>query len=161
MVTSELSRRLFAGMWFAIAAVIPVVYYFLLFREDGRPPGAGAILFAGSAVMTAGVPVVIAGICGLLLGATILDAEEVKTAGQAIVRGLMVALLSYLLLFTVSALILAFNNDDLAGLIVTWAILFLMGLLVVGWLVALVGGVAGWLLYLYRLKSQVNNSLTL
>lgn len=141
-------------MWFAIAALIPVAYYFLLLREDGRPPvGAGLPIFGGSSVLTVSVPVLIAGICGVLLGATILDAEEIRTAGQAIGRGLMVALLSYLLLFTGAAVVLAFKNADLAGAVVLCVIVFLYGLLVAGWLVAGVGAVAGWLLYLYRLKS--------
>jgi hypothetical protein len=132
-------------MWFAIAAVIPVAYYFLRFSN-------GPLLFADSPALSAGTPILIASLCGLLLGSSILNADDVRTAGQAIMRGLIVALLSYLLLFTVSALILAFNNDDLAGLVVTWAIIFLMGLLIVGWLIAIIGAIAGWLLYLYRLK---------
>ncbi len=141
-------------MWFAIAAVIPVAYYFLRFRESGVAQfGAGLPIFGGSSVLTAGVPILIAGICGLLLGSSILDAEEIRTAGQAIGRGLMVALLSYLLLFTGAAVVLAFNNDDLVGTVALFVIVFLYGLLFVGWLVAGVGAVAGWLLYIYRLKS--------
>ena len=141
-------------MWFALAAVIPVAYYFLLYREAGGAHfGAGLPIFGGSSVLTAGVPILIGGICGLLLGSGILDAEEIRTASQAIGRGLMVALLSYLLLFTGTAVILALNNDDLVGTVTLFIIVFLYGLLLVGWLVAGVGAVAGWLLYLYRLKS--------
>lgn len=150
---SELARRLFAGMWFAAAALIPVAYYFLLSRAGGGPRlGAGLPIFGGSSAITAGAPILIAGICGLLLGSTILDAAETRSAGQAIGRGLTVALLSYLLLFTAPAVILAFNSDDLIGLVILFVITFLYGLLVVGWLIAGVGAVAGWLLYLYRLK---------
>lgn len=141
-------------MWFAIAAVIPVAYYFLRFPESGVEQfGAGLPIFGGSSVLTAVVPILIAGICGLLLGSSILDAEEIRTAGQAIGQGLMVALLSYLLLFTGAAVVLAFNNDDLVGTVALFVIVFLYGLLFVGWLVAGVGAVAGWLLYIYRLKS--------
>jgi hypothetical protein len=150
---SEVARRLIAGMWFAIAAVIPVTYYFLLLRGDGGPPsGAGLPIFGGSLVLTAGVPILLAGICGLLLGSSILDAEEIRTAAQAIGRGLMVALLSYLLLFTGAAVILGFNNADFIGTVALYVIVFLYGLLLVGWLVAGVGATAGLLLYLYRLK---------
>ena len=141
-------------MWFAIAAVIPVAYYFLRYGEIGGAHfGAGLPIFGGSSVLTAGVPILIGGICGLLLGSGILDAEEIRTAGQAIGQGLMVALLSYLLLFTGTAVILALNNDDLVGTVTLFIIVFLYGLLHVGWLVAGVGALAGWLLYLYRLKS--------
>ena len=149
---SEFARRLFAGMWFAVAALIPVTYYFLLSRADGGPQfGAGLPIFGGSSALTAGAPVLIAGICGLLLGSPILDAEETRSAGHAIAKGLMIALLSYLLLFTSSAVILAFNSADLVGLVIFLVITFLYGLLVVGWLVAGVGAVAGWLLYRYSL----------
>jgi hypothetical protein len=152
MFTSKLVRCLFAGMWFAIAAVIPVAYYFLLFQENGSPQ-SGLPIFGGSSVLTAGVPVLVAGICSLLLGSAILDAEETKSAVQAIGRGLLVALLSYLLLFTVPAVILAFYTADPVGLLVLFVVIFLYGLLAVGWLVAGVGVVAGWLLYLCRLKA--------
>jgi hypothetical protein len=138
-------------MWFAVAALIPVAYYFLLSRTDGKQFGPGLPIFGGSSVLTAGAPVLIAGICGLLLGSTILDAEETRSAGHAVATGLMIALLSYLLLFTSSAVILAFNSDDLVGLVVFLVITFLYGLLIVGWLVAGVGAVAGWLLYRFRL----------
>ena len=149
---SEFARRLFAGMWFAVAALIPVAYYFLLSRTDGKPQfDPGLPIFGGSSALTAGAPVLIAGICGLLLGSTILDAEETRSAGHAIARGLMIALLSYLLLFTSSAVILAFNSDDLVGLVIFLVITFLYGLLIVGWLVAGVGAMAGWLLYRYSL----------
>jgi len=154
---SELSRRLFAGAWFAVAAVIPVAYYFLLLRGDGGPQsGAGLPNFGGSLALTASVPILIAGVCGLLLGSTILDAAETKGAGRAIVMGLAIALLSYLLLFTVSAVLLSFNNDDIVGTIVFLGVLFLYGLVFVGWLVAVVGAAAGGLLYLYRLKVGQN-----
>lgn len=139
-------------MWFALAAVIPVAYCFL--REAWETHfGTGLPIFGGSSVLTAGVPIFLGGICGLLLGSGILDAKEIKTAGQAIGRGLMVASLSYLLLFTVPAVIVAFNNGDLVGTVTFYIIVFLYGLLYVGWLVAGVGAMAGWLLYLYRLKS--------
>jgi hypothetical protein len=139
-------------MWFALAALIPVSYYFLFSRTDGKPQfGAGLPIFGGSSALTVGAPVLIAGICGLLLGSTILDAEETRSAGHAIARGFMIALLSYLLSFTSSAVILAFNSDDLVGLVVFLVITFLYGLLIVGWPVAGVGAVAGWLLYRYRL----------
>ena len=150
---SEFARRLFAGMWFAVAALIPVAYYFLLSRTDWGPQfgAAGLPIFGGSSALTAGAPVLVAGICGLLLGSTILDAEETRSAGHAITRGLMIALLSYLLLFTSTAVVLAFNSDDVVGLVVFLVITFLYGLLIVGWLVAGVGAVAGWLLYRYGL----------
>jgi hypothetical protein len=133
-------------VWFAVAAVIPVAFYYLLFRAGGQWFDAGLPFFPGS-------PILIGGISGLLLGSSILDPEEVSTEGQAAVRGLLVGLLSYLLLFTVSAVILAFKDKDPVGLVITWTIIFFMGLLFVGWLIAGVGAIAGWLLFQYRVKT--------
>jgi hypothetical protein len=144
---SELTRRLLAGAWFALAAVIPVAYYFLFPPVDGGG-GGGLPTF----LLTAAVPIVISGIGGLALGSDILDAETTTNALQAVGRGLLVAGFSYLLLFTGSGLVLAFLMKDLIGLILLEFFIFLYGLFFIGWLLALVGAVAGLLLYLCRLK---------
>ncbi len=70
-------------------------------------------------------------------------------------RGLMVAALSYLLMFTIPAIVVAFGISDLSQLIGTFGFfvfIFVYGLLLVGWLAAAVGAVAGLLLYLYQVK---------
>ena len=144
---SELTRRLLAGVWFALAGIIPVAFYFLvLWQGDRRRLSVASIILFG------GVPILMAGISGFALGYTILDSSEVKNLGQAMVRGLMVALLSYLLFFLASGLILAVSNNNEPGFIVFWAIFFFYGFIFVGWLIAIMGLVGGWLLYLYRLK---------
>jgi hypothetical protein len=140
-------------MWFAVAAVIPVAYYFVRFG-DSLP------IFGGSPVLTAGAPILSAAICGFLFGSTILDAEEIKSAGQAARRGLLVVFLSYFLLFTVPFVISAFGSCLLNGfggiieLLVFFAFIFFYGLFAVGWLAALVGAAAGFLLYPLGLKSR-------
>ena len=142
---SELTRRWLAGVWFACAAVIPVAYYFLFPPMDGGLP-----TFGGSALLTAIVPIIASGICGLALGSDILDPETTTNPFQAVGRGLMIVGLSYLLLFTGSTFLLAFLTKDLIGLIFLEFFVFLYGLFYIGWLLAPVGAAAGGLLYLFR-----------
>lgn len=149
---SELTRRLLAGLWFAIAGIIPIAFYSLVLRDGNlnQFPVPFSLLF----VVT---PIVIAGVSGLALGYSILDPNEIKSSGQAMARGLMVALLAYLLFFITSGLILAVGSNNTgggngSGFFIAWVIVFIYGFIYVGWLIALVGLVGGLLLYLYRLK---------
>lgn len=144
---SELTRRSLAGVWFAFAAIVPVAYYFFFPPMDG---GGGLPTLGGSSLLTAVVPVVTSGICGLALGSEILDPETTTNPFQAVGRGLIITGLSYLLLFTGSTLVLAFLTEDLIGLIFLEFFVFLYGLFYVGWLLAPVGAAAGGLLYLFR-----------
>lgn len=145
---SVLTRRLLAGVWFAVAGAIPVAYYFLVSGQDYRPRFSVAFTL----LLFIGVPILTAGLSGFALGYTILDPGEVKSVAQAMVRGLMVSLLSYLFFFMVSSLILTVNNNGEPGFIIGWAVFFLYGFILVGWLIAIMGLVGGWLLFLFRLK---------
>ena len=151
MLTSELSRRLFAGMWFAVAAAIPVGIYFLIFLIS--PFTSGTIY----RVVTAVVPILSGGLIGLWLGAGILDDKKTKSALGAAGRGLAIAGLSYVLFFIIELIGAVVYNSDLSSdaifrLIYVIAIMFLIGLLIIGWLIAIAGAAAGGLLYLFRLK---------
>jgi hypothetical protein len=137
-----------AGVWFAVAGAIPVAYYFLVSGQDYRPRFSVAFTL----LLFIGVPILTAGLSGFALGYTILDPGEVKSVAQAMVRGLMVSLLSYLFFFMVSSLILTVNNNGEPGFIIGWAVFFLYGFILVGWLIAIMGLVGGWLLFLFRLK---------
>jgi hypothetical protein len=85
MVISKLLRGLIAGLWFAVAAVLPVAYYFPRFG-DALP------VFGNFSVLTAAIPIISAGICGLLLGSTIPDFDETKSAALAAVGSSFVEL---------------------------------------------------------------------
>ena len=148
---TELARRSIAGIWFALAAVIPIAFYFLWIWEGNWKQFDAIFLF-----LFLGAPILIAGLCGFLLGSSILDPDETKTPGRAMVYGLMVALLSYLLLFITSALILGLRSDDPTEFVMGWAVIFVFGFIYVGWLIAMVGAVGGALLYSYRLKKFDN-----
>lgn len=149
LLGSKIGRLLLAGVWFGIAAIIPVAYYLLRFGDVGLP------IFGGSMILTAVVPVVIAAVCGALLGSTILEPAETKTPLAAAIRGLMVGLLSFLLLFTIPAIISLVTSPDFLGTAVGFGIFFLYGLFIVGWLVVAVGAISGWLLYVVGLRNKI------
>ncbi|HVE59773.1 MAG TPA: hypothetical protein VNB22_23375 [Pyrinomonadaceae bacterium] len=149
MLKSELARRSFAALWFAVAAAIPVGFYFLVFLFT---PFTSGIIYR---VVTTVVPVFAAGIGGLWLGAGILDEKKTKSPIGAAGRGLAIAAFAYLFLFIFELVFgVIYNNDqnseELYRLIEVITTMFLYGLLLFGWLIAVVGAAAGGLLYLFR-----------
>ena len=154
LLKTYIGRCIFSGIWFSIAAVIPVVYCLLLFG-DWIPK------FGGSLQIAVVAPVLFSGFLGSLLGSNILDTEETKTGFKAIGLGLSVAALSFLFLFVVTAILTIFNLGDPFGTIAAFVIFFFYGLLIVGWLVVITGGLAGLMLYLLRLKILKNSNLEL
>jgi hypothetical protein len=152
-VMFEAARRSLAGMWFALAAGVPVAYYFLAAPLFGGKP----MTLGGSVILTGVLSSVVFGFCGLTLGSDILNAAIIKSRFQAVKRGLVIGGLCYLLLFTGLAVILAVSIlagsiDAILVLIFLEAVLFLYGWLVIGWVLAAVGAAAGGLLYLCRVK---------
>lgn len=144
---SKLARRVFASVWFAFLAVIPVAFYFLfLWRRTEQQDATFFWVFIGA-------PILLAGICGWIFGSSILDPYKVETSRQAMLRGLLVAVLAYALFFPVSGLIIGLTSKDPAQALNGWAAIFLIGLVFVGWLIALTGVVGGALLYFYRVMS--------
>lgn len=146
MIQSKVLCRLFAGIWFAAAAVIPVAYFSARF-QDGSPA-----LFGDSPVLMDIIPILLSGVSGLLIGSSILDPEDIKNAGQAVLRGLMVSVLSYLLLFAIPMIFTIYRTGDPGGAFIFFIFMFLYGLLAVGWLAGAAGMAAGGLLFLLRLK---------
>ncbi len=147
LLNYKIGRLLLAGVWFGIAAVIPVAYYLLRFGDAGLP------IFGGSVALTAAAPIALAIVCGALFGSAILEPAETKTPFAAALRGLLVSLLSFLLLFTIPAIITLVTSPDFLGTALGFGVFFLYGLFIVGWLVAAVGAIAGWLLYVVGLRS--------
>lgn len=145
IISSKFGGCLFAGLWFAIASTIPVGYYLIRF-SDGLP------ILGGSVILTAIIPIILSGFMGMLLGSNILDTEETKSELKAIGLGFTVAMLSYLFLFIVPMILTIFTSGDIFGAIVAFVVFFLYGLLMVGWLVAIIGAATGLLLYLLRLR---------
>lgn len=149
ILESEIGRRMFAGIWFALASAVPIIYYFAFNPFTGK----GLPILGSSVILTALVPVFVSSICGLALGADILNASEIKNFGQAIQRGLAIGFLSYLILFTGTAgWLILIGDDDFVGALALVLIFFFYGLLFVGWLVALVSAAAGGFLFFFRLR---------
>jgi hypothetical protein len=93
------------------------------------------------------LPVAAFAICGAWLGGKIICASANRTAIFSVKRGIMVMLLSFLLYcLLISALAAILNKSVTFGL----GILFeftVFGTILFGWLLVLMGAVAGWLLY--------------
>ena len=158
-------RRLLAAGWTAAVALIPVVIFtvqFGFFQEMA--------VFLIFSVM----PVVCAAMAGFWAGAPLVDPARSLTTRQAITRGVMVALLAYLLGFALlsvgfaaGSLLTGFReltsgqNTDAARLVyellisllymefLWWTSVLATGLVMIGWLVVPLGGLAGWLLSRY------------
>ena len=151
MSTSLSKRSLFAGIWFALAASIPVAYVFLSFGEL-KPK-----IIADSELLTALVPILISGLIGSFLGSSILNPAKMKSGWRASVRGFLISLLTYVLFIFLAAVSSIIPSDDPFNVIVFWGFGFLFGFYFVGWLILLVGTLAGWLLFILRMK--IVNSL--
>ena len=148
-VMYEAARRLLAGMWFALAAVVPVAYYFSVAPLFGGKP----MMVGDSVILTGILSSVVFGFCGLTLGSDILNAAIIKSRFQAVKRGLVIGGLCYLFLFIGLAVILALSiKDNIPVLIFLASVLFLYGWLAIGWVLTAVGVAAGGLLYLCRVK---------
>jgi hypothetical protein len=148
MLTSEISRRAFAAAWFAVAASIPIGFYFLV-----DPLSSGTIY----KIITIIGPILAAAIIGSWLGAAILD--KTRSGVRAALRGLTIAALSYLFFFILEVISFVLYNptlntaDDFFKLVYMLALMFGVGLLLFGWLIALVGAAAGALLYQLRITA--------
>jgi hypothetical protein len=145
---SESARRAFAAVWFAFLGAIPVAFFFLfLWRETETQKDIPFFwIFIG-------VPILLAGICGYFIGYSILDPAKVRTSGQAMLRGLMVSLLAFVLFFVTAPLIMASTSKDPARSLSGWPLIFIFASVYIGWLVAMVGVVGGAFLYMFRVMS--------
>ena len=103
--------------------------------------------------MCAVVPVISAAYFGFALGVRILSPPESNGGGKAIGLGLLVAFASYATFISIDFIVAALSMSpphegeeyvNPLGVLM----LFLAGLLYVGWLIALAGGLAGWLLFM-------------
>ena len=82
------SRRIFAGLWFSITAVIPATFTLYL---DAKP------ITPHEFFLVCGLPVIIAGLCGFTLGSRILDPNAVDRAATAALCGMWVMVLMFIL----------------------------------------------------------------
>ena len=150
-----LKARLMAAGWFAGAACVPVIFFFLLFWMGmGGSAGSGFRLDVTIWILWlfAAIPISAAALLGFTLGSQIIDPLYRTTAWRAALRGTLVAFFSYVLFAIACAVSVAASTDssqtaslsDAASMMV---MLFLFGFVFVGWLILIVGAFAGWLLY--------------
>lgn len=130
--------RVVAGVWFAIAAIVPI-YFILGIRFDYRTEELFIFRL---------MPIISAGISGLLFGNRLITTCQHGRA--AILRGIGVAFFAYLL-FIVGLCVIstldAINTGRGASMIFMMPFMIFFGGVYIGWLLALGGGAAGWLLY--------------
>ena len=128
--------QLSAGLWFAGAGSIPAILFVLV------AGGGSGSLFTGAFLLLVLLPTFIAGVCGACFGSSILDPSLVRTSGQAAWRGFIVAAASFLFYILLLSVVTS------AG--AAFLIFLIYGSILIGWLVAIVGALAGWLLYRRR-----------
>jgi hypothetical protein len=143
---SPRDRQVYAADWFIRAAALPCSLILAAVCVN-EPPGSVSEFLVNFLIILAG-PAVIAGGWGAALGAAILEPAATRGAGQAALRGLAVSGASFLTyIFVVSFGIagLGFNNGN--DVLKLFILLLVYGTIMVGWLMAAVGALAGALLY--------------
>ena len=140
---SILSRqfpRLIAGLWFSGASLIPIVFFikFLLNNSWERLDPMFPFMI---------LPVSIAALWGSTIGSKVLDRNLTNSLGKATTNGLIVSILSYISYSFLLAFILSFGAGLPNRFIYMFLDLMLYGSIIIGWLIAIVGSCAGWLLY--------------
>ena len=157
------SLSFFAGMWFSAASCVPVIFTHL---TSPNPHISFTVI-----LLYVLIPISIAFIFGVTLGSDILNPNKVRTAKEAMIKGLNVSLLSYVVFVLLFALYFGiyqtiFDRNPHEFLTVDFAknllfglvIVVFFGTIVVGWLVLIVGTLAGWLLFKCRLVSKLRNA---
>lgn len=128
------------------AAAVPCSLILVL-ALCSEPPQSATVFLLYFFVLLLG-PVVIAGGWGAALGAEVLDREKTRGVGRAAFLGTAVAGLSFVTYLLVLCFCLSGFGLDPSGSFIGLSILFLVyGTLMFGWLVGLVGALAGAQLY--------------
>lgn len=137
---------MYAADWFVRAASIPCGLIFAACYLGAPPNSAAEFLLAFVATLAG--PVIIAGGWGAWLGPSILDPRETRSAGLAALKGLCVTGASFVTYIFAICFITCISDSGSGG---NFCGLFLMlligGTIFVGWLLAIVGALAGVLLF--------------
>jgi len=136
--------RITAAAWFGFAAVIPILFASLIFGSDF--------------LLTFVTPILLASLFGFNFGSKILDPLVARTAISASIRGAIISLLAFLIYLSMVSMIFYGNARYGSGSII--AFVFTFGLVIVGWLVLLVGSLAGYTLFRLSLGEQFQIWLT-
>jgi uncharacterized membrane protein len=140
------ARRRCAAKWFLCAASMACALMLAVFLINEPPRSVPEFLLNASVIFAA--PVIITGAWGASLGAKILDPAATRSAGRAALIGLAVSVasfVSYVLILSLCFATLGLNPRG--GVLTVFISLLIYGSILVGWLVGVVGALAGALLY--------------
>jgi len=160
-----LAPRLIAAGWFAAAALMGVVLVLSPSALGGKQPLQGGAS-AKSVVPFLALPAWIASFFGFAVGARILDSQRPRGAARSMLTGMMVATQSYVAMPVsqlLAIMILGSHDARLASPAnaVYWTLLVWgVGAVLVGWLLVIIGGLAGFLLFKFSLTEIVHQQLS-
>jgi len=143
-----IKQRAYAGLAFMAAGLIPVLIVGSLLRP--LPPSFGYFDYA---VWFIGAPLLVSGINGALFGGGILEPSVVRSAWLAILRGMLVSVVSFV---SVCVMISAWDayTNEYTNFSQTLLLSLIVGFMVVGWQLTILGMAVGWLLYKLRRPKQ-------
>jgi len=157
------SQRLFAGVWFAVAGAIPTTIAFLFvgeWMEIGRDNFGSEFSSLFTYLFYLLLPILAAGVSGCTFGAMLMKPNFIPSSPRAVWQGIMVGLLFYILFaFALSigyTILFAIGGstrnpiDNFLGMLGIASV----GAVMFGWLVLLVGGLAGWVLFRIRISQN-------
>jgi hypothetical protein len=142
-----LRPRLFAAGWFALTACMPIAFFFGIMSRGFSVGLSGADDVAMVSIFIS-LPISMAAFFGFLIGSKILNPEKTVRGGRAAGYGLLVAILSYLGFTLVFGGMLLFQSSAPAvEAIGGFLTVFVVGALLVGWLIMLAGALGGLVLF--------------
>ena len=154
-----IKQRAFAGLWFMAAAALliaPIILPFAMSAEASPHSLDYFIWFLLS-------PLLITGLVGSLLGASILDTQSTRSWWRAALRGLLIAVIAYLLYAVVLSMWEGYANHGAfsPGEAFTRMLLVVLmwGAIFFGWVVAAIGAFAGWLLHIISASWEKRSGL--
>lgn len=148
-MSNSLTQRLYAALFFMLAAGIPGVALILYdLVQYGRLGTTLSFLLFLYLI----IPGILAATFGFLIGAAILNPAKVRSARQAAARGLYVSLASWLAF--VPILSMAAGKETNMSFLQKLLLVLIFGSVIVGWLIGGVGIATGLLLYRLRKPYQ-------
>ena len=152
-----IKQRAFAGFWFMAAAAFIIVPAFGAVENESPSQMLGFVIWFLLS------PLLISGLLGSLIGASILDTQRVRRWWRAALRGLSIAILSYLLQAIVLSMWEGYENrggfsfSEAFGR--TLMMILIGGALIFGWIVAIIGAFAGLILHLISMPLKDGGGL--
>lgn len=148
-MSTSLTQRLYAALFFMLAAGIPGVALILYdLVQHGRLGDTLSVILFWYLI----IPGILSATFGFLIGADILNPHKVRSARQAAARGLYVSLAAWLAF--VPIMIMAAGKDAYMSFLQKLLLVLIFGSVIVGWLIGGVGIATGLLLYRLRKPHQ-------